>query len=164
MTTTLRPHHYDGHQGPARKPLTAQALENLPQALAKLDPRHLVRQPVIFVVWIGSVLTTALSVLQPSAFAISITLWLWATIVFANLAEAIAEGRGKAQAATLRQTRTTTTARRLLDDGTEEQISGNELRLGDRVVVEAGQVIPGDGDVIDGDGLCWRGVQRERQR
>ena len=150
MTTTLRPHHHDGHQGPARKPLTAQALENLPQALAKLDPRHLVRQPVIFVVWIGSVLTTALSVLQPSAFAISITLWLWATIVFANLAEAIAEGRGKAQAATLRQTRTTTTARRLLDDGTEEQISGNELRLGDRVVVEAGQVIPGDGDVIDG--------------
>ena len=72
------------------------------------------------------------------------------TIVFANLAEAIAEGRGKAQAATLRQTRTTTTARRLRADGTEEQVSGQDLRLGDRVVVEAGQVIPGDGDVVQG--------------
>ena len=149
-TTTHRPHHDEGRPAPARKPLAAQALANLPQAMAKLDPRHVIRQPVIFVVWIGSVLTTVLSVMSPSAFSISITLWLWATIIFANLAEAIAEGRGKAQAATLRQTRTTTTARRLRDDGTQELIPGSELRLGDRVVVEAGQVIPGDGDVVDG--------------
>ena len=151
MTTTTHqlPHHH-GHQGPRHKSLGTQAAQNLPQALAKLDPRHLIRQPVIFVVWIGSVLTTVLAVLHPTVFTIAVTLWLWVTIVFANLAEAIAEGRGKAQAATLRQTRTTTMARRLAADGTEEQVSGQDLRLGDRVVVEAGQVIPGDGDVVEG--------------
>ncbi len=148
--TTVHLRHHHGHQGPAHKSLGAQALENLPQALVKLDPRHLIRQPVIFVVWIGSVLTSVLAVLHPTGFTIAVTLWLWVTIIFANLAEAIAEGRGKAQAATLRQTRTTTTARRLRADGTEEQISGQDLRLGDRVVVEAGQVIPGDGDVVEG--------------
>ncbi len=150
MTTTSHLPHHHGHSGPQHKSLGAQAVANLPQALVKLDPRHLVRQPVIFVVWIGSVLTTVLAVLQPTVFTISVTLWLWVTIIFANLAEAIAEGRGKAQAATLRQTRTTTTARRLRADGTEEQVSGQDLRLGDRVVVEAGQVIPGDGDVVEG--------------
>jgi K+-transporting ATPase ATPase B chain len=150
MTTTSHLPHHHGHSGPQHKSLGAQAVANLPQALVKLDPRHLVRQPVIFVVWIGSVLTTELAVLQPTVFTISVTLWLWVTIIFANLAEAIAEGRGKAQAATLRQTRTTTTARRLRADGTEEQVSGQDLRLGDRVVVEAGQVIPGDGDVVEG--------------
>ena len=71
-------------------------------------------------------------------------------MVFANLAEAVAEGRGKAQAETLRATKTETMARRLRDDGTEEQVPGTELRLGDRVVVEAGEVIPGDGDVVEG--------------
>ena len=150
MTPTSHLPHHHGHSGPQHKSLGAQAVANLPQALVKLDPRHLVRQPVIFVVWIGSVLTTVLAVLQPTVFTISVTLWLWVTIIFANLAEAIAEGRGKAQAATLRQTRTTTTARRLRADGTEEQVSGQDLRLGDRVVVEAGQVIPGDGDVVEG--------------
>ncbi len=151
MTTTTHqlPHHH-GHAGPAHKSLAAQAMANLPQAFAKLDPRHLVRQPVIFVVWIGSVLTTVLSLLHPSVFAIAVTGWLWATILFANVAEAVAEGRGKAQAATLRQTRTDTTARRLRPDGTEEAVSGQDLLLGDRVVVEAGQVIPGDGDVVEG--------------
>jgi K+-transporting ATPase ATPase B chain len=150
MTATPHLPHHHGHQGPQHTSLGAQAIANLPQALVKLDPRHLVRQPVIFVVWIGSVLTTVLAVLHPTGFTIAVTLWLWVTIVFANLAEAIAEGRGKAQAATLRQTRTTTTARRLRADGTEEQVSGQDLRLGDRVVVEAGQVIPGDGDVVQG--------------
>jgi K+-transporting ATPase ATPase B chain len=130
--------------------LARTAYENLPQALSKLHPRHVVRQPVMFVVWIGSVLTTVLSIVHPTVFAILVALWLWATVVFANLAEAIAEGRGKAQAATLRQTRTDTLARRLRADGTEEQTSGQDLRLGDRVVVEAGQVIPGDGDVVEG--------------
>jgi len=130
--------------------LAGTAVQALPQALVKLDPRHLVRTPVIFVVWVGSVLTTVLSVVSPSAFSISVTIWLWATIVFANLAEAVAEGRGKAQAASLRATRTESSARRLLADGSEEDVPGTALRLGDRVVVEAGQVIPGDGDVVEG--------------
>lgn len=150
MTTTVNLPHHHGHQGPLHRSLGAQAVANLPQALAKLDPRHLIRQPVIFVVWIGSVLTTVLAVLHPTGFTVAVTLWLWVTIVFANMAEAIAEGRGKAQAATLRQTRTSTTARRLRADGTEEQVAGQDLRLGDRVVVEAGEVIPGDGDVVEG--------------
>ena len=123
---------------------------SLPDAFVKLDPRHVVRSPVMFVVWVGSVLTTAVSVANPSAFSVAVTGWLWATVLFANLAEAVAEGRGKAQAASLRRTRTQTTARRLRADGTEEQVPGTELHLGDLVVVETGQVIPGDGDVVDG--------------
>ncbi|HEY3546115.1 MAG TPA: potassium-transporting ATPase subunit KdpB [Propionicimonas sp.] len=138
------------HPRPAHPNLAVTAWHALPQALVKLDPRHVVRNPVMFVVWVGSVLTTVLSVVRPSAFAILITIWLWATIVFANLAEAIAEGRGKAQADTLRKTRTQTMARRLATGDAEEQVPGTELRLGDRVVVEAGQVIPGDGDVVEG--------------
>ncbi|REF32151.1 potassium-transporting ATPase subunit KdpB [Calidifontibacter indicus] len=129
------------------------AHEALPQALSKLDPRHLVRTPVIFVVWIGSVLTTVLSVLHPSVFSIAVAAWLWLTIVFANLAEAVAEGRGKAQAESLRRTRTESVAHRLVSgsaDGAIEQVPGTTLRVGDRVVVEAGQVIPGDGDVVEG--------------
>ena len=131
-------------------PLVRNGWDALPQAFAKLDPRHAFRSPVIFVVWVGSLLTTVLAVKDPSVFTISVTLWLWATVLFANLAEAVAEGRGKAQAETLRKTRTETTARRLREDGTEEQVRGTELRLGDLVVVEAGQVIPGDGDVVQG--------------
>jgi K+-transporting ATPase ATPase B chain len=108
------------------------------------------RNPVMFVVEIGSVLTTVLFVRDPSLFAGSVAVWLWLTVVFANLAEAVAEGRGKAQAAALRATRTETTARRLLTDGREEQVPGTQLVPGDRVVVEAGQVIPGDGEVVEG--------------
>ncbi len=130
--------------------LALTAWQNLPAAFAKLDPRHLWRSPVIMVVWVGSVLTTVLSVLDPSVFSIGVTIWLWLTVLFANLAEAVAEGRGKAQAETLRRTRTETTARRLHADGTEEEVSGTALALGDHVVVEAGQVIPGDGDVVEG--------------
>ena len=130
--------------------LARTARQNLPAAFAKLDPRHLWHSPVIMVVWVGSVLTTVLSVLDPSVFSIAVTCWLWATVLFANLAEAVAEGRGKAQAESLRRTRTETTARRLLADGTEEEVPGTALALGDRVVVEAGQVIPGDGDVVEG--------------
>ncbi len=126
----------------------------LPQALAKLDPRHVVRSPVIFVVWVGSLLTSVLAVSRPSVFSVGVAVWLWVTVVFANLAEAVAEGRGKAQAATLRAARTETTARRLVGtdvQGTQEtQVPGSELRLGDLVVVEAGEVIPGDGDIVDG--------------
>lgn len=130
--------------------LARTAWQNLPAAFGKLDPRHLWRSPVIMVVWVGSVLTTVLSVLDPSVFSIGVTIWLWATVVFANLAEAVAEGRGKAQAETLRKTRTDTVARRLREDGSIEDVAGTALALGDQVVVEAGQVIPGDGDVVDG--------------
>ncbi len=123
---------------------------SLPDAVLKLDPRHMWRNPVMFVVELGSVLTTILFVRDPSLFAGLITVWLWLTVVFANLAEAVAEGRGKAQAAALRATRTETMARRLLQDGREENVPGTQLAPGDRVVVEAGQVIPGDGEVVEG--------------
>ncbi|MGY1744867.1 potassium-transporting ATPase subunit KdpB [Blastococcus sp. SYSU D00695] len=115
-------------------------------AVRKLDPRGLVRQPVVFVVWVGSVFSTVLAVADPSVFAWLVTGWLWLTVLFANAAEAVAEGRGKAQAATLRRARTTTVAIRL--DGT--QVPAADLRPGDRVVVTAGQVVPGDGDVVEG--------------
>ena len=122
----------------------------VPQAFAKLDPRHVWHSPVIFVVWVGSVLTTVLAVRDPSLFAWSVAVWLWATVLFANAAEAVAEGRGRAQAASLRAAKKETMARRLRKDGAEEQVPGSALLVGDTVVVEAGQVIPGDGDVIDG--------------
>ncbi|PWJ51772.1 K+-transporting ATPase ATPase B chain [Quadrisphaera granulorum] len=127
-------------------------VSSLPAALRKLDPRHQVKSPVMFVVWIGSALTTVYAVVDPSLFTWLVTLWLWATVVFAGLAEAVAEGRGKAQAETLRRTRSETTARKLLDrsTGQEEAVSATALRRGDLVVVEAGEVIPGDGDVVEG--------------
>jgi K+-transporting ATPase ATPase B chain len=127
-----------------------QLVRSLPDAVRKLDPRHMVRYPVMFVVWVGSVLTTALAVIEPSVFAWAITVWLWATVIFANLAESVAEGRGRAQAASLRRARTETLARRLRPDGTEESVPGTALRVGDLVVVEAGEVIPSDGDVVEG--------------
>ncbi|MBO8189501.1 potassium-transporting ATPase subunit KdpB [Streptomyces sp. DW4-2] len=131
-----------------------QLLTSLPDALRKLDPRVMVKSPVMFVVEIGSVLTTALAVADPGGwFGWAITVWLWLTVLFANLAEAVAEGRGKAQADTLRRTKTGTVARRLANrdtQGPEERVPGTELRTGDLVVCEAGEVIPGDGDVIEG--------------
>jgi K+-transporting ATPase ATPase B chain len=127
-----------------------QLVESLPDALRKLDPRVMVKNPVMFVVLVGAVGTTVVAVGDPSLFAWLITVWLWLTVVFANLAEAVAEGRGRAQAATLRKARTDTVARLLAVDGTERSIPATELALGDRVVVEAGQVIPGDGDVVEG--------------
>jgi K+-transporting ATPase ATPase B chain len=130
--------------------MTGSWVDVVPQAFAKLDPRHVFRSPVIFVVWVGSVLTTGLSVVNPSVFSWSVAGWLWATVLFANAAEAVAEGRGKAQAASLRAAKRETTARRLRADGTEESVPGSELGIGDVVVVEAGQVIPGDGEVIEG--------------
>ena len=138
------------HPRPAHPSLLAAARQALPQALAKLDPRHAFRSPVLFVVWVGSALTTVMSVIQPSVFAVSVTVWLWLTVLFANLAEAIAEGRGKAQADSLRRTRTQTMARRLTEAGTEEQVASTALVVGDRVLVEAGELIPADGDIVDG--------------
>ncbi|WP_327001078.1 potassium-transporting ATPase subunit KdpB [Dactylosporangium sp. NBC_01737] len=129
----------------------AQLWRSTPDALRKLNPATLWRNPVMFIVEVGSVFTTVLAVLHPSGFAWLITVWLWLTVVFANLAEAVAEGRGKAQAETLRRAKTDTLARRLVgDDRVEESVPAAALQLGDIVVVEAGQVIPGDGDVIEG--------------
>jgi potassium-transporting ATPase ATP-binding subunit len=127
-----------------------QLLLSFPDAVRKLNPCHQLRNPVMFVVWVGSVLSTVFAVGDPSTFTILVTLWLWFTVLFANLAEAVAEGRGKAQAETLRRTKKETMARRLAADGTEESVPGVALRVGDLVVVEAGQVIPGDGDVVEG--------------
>ncbi len=124
-------------------------LTSLPDAVRKLDPRLMWRSPVMFVVLVGAVLTTIAAIVSPSAFAWWITVWLWLTVVFANLAEAVAEGRGRAQAATLRATRRDTTAR-LLKGDVEQQVAATALRVGDLVVCEAGDVIPGDGDVVDG--------------
>ena len=125
----------------------------LPGAFRKLDPRHLARNPVMFVVFLGSIVTTILSIAQPSVFAWFVTGWLWFTVLFANLAESVAEGRGKAQAASLRKVKQDTTARRRTASGAEfviTEVAGAELKVGDEVVVSAGEVIPGDGDVIEG--------------
>jgi potassium-transporting ATPase ATP-binding subunit len=129
-----------------------QLVKSLPDAFRKLDPRVMIKSPVMFVVWIGSVLTTVFSFKDPGDwFGWAISAWLWLTVVFANLAEAVAEGRGKAQADTLRKAKTDTVARRLLADGTcEEQVPGTGLKIGDLVVCEAGDIIPGDGDVVEG--------------
>jgi K+-transporting ATPase ATPase B chain len=127
-----------------------------PDAFRKLDPRVQIHNPVMFVVEVGSVLTTYSAILHSSAFAWTITVWLWLTVLFANLAEAVAEGRGKAQAETLRRTKEETVARRLVGwkpgqtDFREEEVPGTQLTVGDVVVVEPGQIIPGDGDVVDG--------------
>jgi potassium-transporting ATPase ATP-binding subunit len=119
-------------------------------AFRKLDPRAMIRIPVMFVVEVGSVLTTVEFAVQPDLFVGLVTLWLWATVLFANFAEAVAEGRGKAQADNLRQGRRETTAQRLNNDGATETIPSSDLKIGDRCVVAAGEVIPGDGDVIEG--------------
>jgi len=130
--------------------------KSLPDAFRKLDPRVQIHNPVMFVVEVGSVLTTYSAILHSSAFAWTITAWLWLTVLFANTAEAVAEGRGKAQAETLRRTKQETVARRLVGwkpgqtDFREEEVPGTQLTVGDVVIVEPGQIIPGDGDVVDG--------------
>ena len=129
--------------------------KSLPDALRKLNPRTLWRNPVMFIVEVGAVWSTVLAILNSTWFAWLIVFWLWLTVVFANLAEAVAEGRGKAQAETLRKTKSDTLARRLIDwapgvPGHEEEVAAALLQQGEIVVVEAGQVIPGDGDVVEG--------------
>jgi K+-transporting ATPase ATPase B chain len=118
----------------------------------KLDPRHMMANPVMFVVEVGSVITTVLLIKGGTQFGfnLQITLWLWFTVLFANFAEAMAEGRGKAQADSLRKARAETMANRLLADGCTETVPGSKLRAGDRVVVVAGEFIPGDGEIIEG--------------
>jgi K+-transporting ATPase ATPase B chain len=126
-------------------------------SLVKLDPRAMVRNPVMFVVEVGSVLTTVLflrdlgsSSVQQNVFAGLVAAFLWFTVLFANFAEAVAEGRGKAQADTLRKTRSDTVAHRRLGTGELEQVPSTELQLGDECIVSAGEVIPSDGEVIEG--------------
>ena len=123
-------------------------------AFRKLDPRGLIKNPVIFVTAVVSALVSVLFVRdlvtgQPAAFSGQIAAWLWFTVLFANFAEAVAEGRGKAQAATLRKARKDTLARRL-NNGREQKVPAPELNKGDLVVCEAGDVIPADGDVVEG--------------
>jgi K+-transporting ATPase ATPase B chain len=136
----------------------------LPNAVRKLDPRLLIRNPVMFVVELTAVLVTMIAVAnatgwQPTSgpgglgFQVQIAVWLWFTVLFATYAEAVAEARGRAQAATLRRTRSVTSAHRRRADGSLEDVGSSELRRGDVVVVEEGETIPGDGDVIEGVGL-----------
>ncbi|MFD2763585.1 potassium-transporting ATPase subunit KdpB [Micromonospora eburnea] len=135
-----------------------QLVRSLPEAVRKLDPRTLWRNPVMLVVEVGALFTTVLAVTGPSVFAWAVTVWLWLTVLFANLAEAVAEGRGKAQAATLRQAKKDTVATRLIgwtpgaaaNRYRDEAVPAPELRQGDIVLVEAGGIIPGDGDVVEG--------------
>jgi K+-transporting ATPase ATPase B chain len=127
-------------------------------SFVKLSPRLVAKNPVMFVVEVGSVLTTLLLVrdlfaatrVAPLWFTAGVSFWLWFTVVFANFAEAVAEGRGKAQADSLRRMRTQTVARRLRPGGLAETMNATDLRTGDRIVVEAGELIPGDGEVVEG--------------
>lgn len=169
-------HHPHPHPHPKPKAPFGpkQLVAALPGALRKLDPREMWHNPVMFLVEVGAVLTTALAIAEPFlggpaesggstvpvSFTWAIAVWLWLTVVFANLAESVAEGRGKAQADTLRKTRTSTVAHRIghydeVGDALAEQtgltdISSADLRLGDLVVVAAGELIPGDGDIVAG--------------
>ena len=158
--TPPAPEHGHGPESPSR----ARGLFDptiigpaIAASFRKLNPRELLRNPVIFVVEIGSVYTTILffrdlskSSTNENVFAALVAFFLWATVLFANFAEAMAEGRGKAQAAALRKARTETIAYRRLADGTVEEVASSILDVGDECIVAAGQVIPSDGDVIEG--------------
>ena len=125
-------------------------------SFVKLNPRTLMKNPVMFVVEVGSVVTSVELISDLArhggnfGFELQITLWLWFTVLFANFAEAMAEGRGKAQAETLRKARLETMAKRMKPDGTLEEVSGSKLRVGDLVSVSAGEFVPGDGEVVVG--------------
>src|SRR5262249_37561912 len=125
-------------------------------SFVKLNPRIMIKNPVMFVVEVGAVLTTFQWIWNTAhhlglfAFELQITLWLWFTVLFANFAEAMAEGRGKAQADNLRKARAETQAHRLRSDGSIEVVPSSKLRSGDVVYVTAGEYIPGDGEVIEG--------------
>ncbi|PWC06343.1 potassium-transporting ATPase subunit KdpB [Mycetocola zhujimingii] len=165
-------------QKPADEPKAAfgpaALLEAVPGAFRKLDPRIMWRNPVMFIVEVGAVLTTAIAIAEPflggpeasggsaipSTFTWGIAVWLWLTVLFANLAESVAEGRGKAQADSLRKTRTSTTAHRVgaydeagdpsASGAVPDEVSSADLTLGDVVVVSAGELVPGDGDIVWG--------------
>jgi potassium-transporting ATPase ATP-binding subunit len=151
--------HEPGHGAPRRGALLNPQIVRraMVDSVKKLHPRTEVRNPVMFVVFIGSLLTTYLFLRDlptasaaDSTFTGLVAIWLWFTVLFANFAEAVAEGRGKAQADTLRKTRSETVAHVLLGDGSTVERQSSELHAGDHVVVVAGELIPGDGDVIEG--------------
>ncbi|MFE7066019.1 potassium-transporting ATPase subunit KdpB [Microbacterium sp. NPDC057658] len=182
---TTPPEQQDAPAAPARPPRSfggAQLAQALPGALRKLNPATLVRNPVMLLVWVGAAFTTVLAIAEPflggpassggtpvpAAFTWGIAIWLWLTVFFANVAESVAEGRGKAQAASLRNTRTQTMARRVVGPSTgsgtqggaewvaelveapTETVSSAELQRDDLVIVSAGELIPGDGDIVAG--------------
>ncbi len=156
MSTITEPNSRKKIQGGLLDP--KQLFRSLPDAAKKLNPLTLYRNPVMFIVEIGSVFTTVLAIRDHTSFAIQITIWLWLTVVFANLAEAVAEGRGKAQAEALRRAKTDLVARRIsgwdpkkpAEQLSEQPVPAPQLAEGDIVVCEAGDFIPGDGEVIDG--------------
>jgi K+-transporting ATPase ATPase B chain len=128
-------------------------LTHINQSLYKLSPRHQLKNPVMFVVFVGSIFTTVIALQEASAFSSWIALWLWFTVLFGNIAEAVAEGRGKAQADTLRKSRKSVTAKRLVEPrfgSAWQPASGADLHKGDAVLVEAGDYIPMDGEVVEG--------------
>ncbi|WP_405486589.1 potassium-transporting ATPase subunit KdpB [Streptomyces sp. NBC_00096] len=145
---------------PGRGPLleSVRPAASFHEAVRKLEPRELIRKPVLFVVAVGSALTTLSALIHPSVFTWVISVWLWLTVIFANFAEAVAEGRGRAQAESLRKARTDTVALRLrhwtygmnLRNAESQAVAPSELQPLDVVLVEAGELIPADGDVIDG--------------
>jgi len=154
MTTVLNPptassggHGVAQAKGLFDGPILRQAMKG---SFVKLDPRTQVKNPVMFVVLVGTVISLFEAVAHPSTFTWSITIWLFLTVLFANFAEAMAEGRGKAQAETLRKMRSETEARRLASDGSEELVPAASLAKGDLVVCEANDVIPSDGEIIEG--------------
>jgi K+-transporting ATPase ATPase B chain len=156
---TTAPEAHGHHDGPANKASLfepAIVRRAVGDAFRKLDPRQMAKNPVMFIVEIGSVYTTLLFLKdlptagEPHLFTGLVAAWLWFTVLFANFAEAVAEGRGKAQADTLRKTRSETVARVRLPDGTLEERPSPQLRPGDLCVVRPGETIPGDGEVVEG--------------
>jgi K+-transporting ATPase ATPase B chain len=146
-TSETSPHGVAQARGLFDRAILRQAFRD---SFKKMDPRIQARNPVMFVVLVGSVITLIEAIAHPGTFTWSITIWLFLTVMFANFAEAMAEGRGKAQADTLRKMRSETEARRLRPDGTEELVPAADLSKGDLVVCEAGDVIPSDGEIIEG--------------
>ncbi|WP_295841546.1 potassium-transporting ATPase subunit KdpB [uncultured Microbacterium sp.] len=170
LTHAPAPEAEPASTAPRRAFSAAQVVAALPGAAKKLNPAAQWRNPVMFLVWVGAALTTLIAIAEPFlggsddslpfGFTWGIAIWLWLTVFFANIAESVAEGRGKAQAATLRKTRTTTSARRVVsyDEKADPSASGaatedvpsGDLRVGDIVLVETGELIPGDGDIVSG--------------
>ncbi|MCD2168485.1 potassium-transporting ATPase subunit KdpB [Microbacterium sp. JC 701] len=179
VSTHMAPEPVEGSPAPAAEHAptaprrafgTAQVVAALPGAAKKLNPAAQWRNPVMFLVWVGAALTTLIAIAEPFlggsdeslpfGFTWGIAVWLWLTVFFANIAESVAEGRGKAQAATLRKTRTTTSARRVVSYDAKadpsasraatEDVPSGDLGLGDIVLVETGELIPGDGDIVSG--------------
>ncbi|HYA68844.1 MAG TPA: potassium-transporting ATPase subunit B, partial [Acidimicrobiales bacterium] len=154
--------HSEPHRHVQKASLFERAIVKraLVEAFVKLDPRYMLRKPVIFVVYVGSIWSTVIffwdvgsASSSENVFLGSVVVWLWLTVLFATFADAMAEGRGKAQADSLRRTRQESMAQVLQPDGSLMEKRSVELAVGDHCVIEAGQLIPGDGDVIEGMAL-----------